>query len=504
MMWAVRLIGSLSILAAGITCARSANDGVEGLESCFQAARVADGICSKLSDDPAKRLDCLQKTRTAQLECIEHAQSEPAPQNSSKSPSSGTPASAALAESSTEEASSKQTGDTDTFRPSTEGNLPQESNSPPTSNPETKPLELSKQTGDTDSFRPSTERNLPQESNSPPTSNPETKPLELSKQTGDTDSFRSSTERNLPQASNSPPTSNPETKPPELSKQTGDTDSFRPSTEGNLPQESNSPPTSNPETKPLELSKQTGDTDSFRSSTERNLPQASNSPPASNPETKPPELSKQTGDTDSFRPSTEGNLPQESNSPPTSNPETKPPELPAPPQATIRSDLSPKPAEHPTRPTATDWVVSETTSPIDYSPLVIAVIHSTSQAKDAANTLIMRCRGQRTELLVRTDGQWATTRGSELHGEYQINDQPMVALQWILSSDGKTATYKDDPVGLLQSLPDGARFKINIPDRSSSSHEATFRLDGWDAVRKKIGAACKWRPTADNASLGKR
>src|SRR5580704_12609926 len=278
MMWAIRLIGSLSILAAGIICARSANDGVEGLESCFQAARVADGICSKLSDDPAKRLDCLQKTRTAQLECIEHAQSEPAPQNSSKSPSSGTPASAALAESSTEEVSSKHTGDTDTFRPSTEGNLPQESNSTPTSNPETKPLELSKQTGDTDSFRPSTERNLPQESNSPPTSNPETKP---------------------------------------------------------------------------------------------------------------PELSKQTGDTDSFRPSTEGNLPRESNSPPTSNPETKPPELPAPPQATIRSDLSPKPAEHPTRPTATDWVVSETTSPIDYSPLVIAVIHTTSQAKDAANTLIM-------------------------------------------------------------------------------------------------------------------
>ena len=79
-MWAVRLIGSLSILAAGIICARSANDGVEGLESCFQAARLADGICSKLSNDPAKRLDCLQKTRAAQLECIEHVQSEPAPQ----------------------------------------------------------------------------------------------------------------------------------------------------------------------------------------------------------------------------------------------------------------------------------------------------------------------------------------------------------------------------------------------------------------------------------------
>jgi hypothetical protein len=79
---------------------------------------------------------------------------------------------------------------------------------------------------------------------------------------------------------------------------------------------------------------------------------------------------------------------------------------------------------------------------------------------------------------------------------------PRLGLQWILSSDGKTATYKDDPVGLLQSLPDGARLKINVA--ASSSHEAAFQIDGWDVVRNKIGTACKWARTTDKTSFGKR
>jgi hypothetical protein len=174
------------------------------------------------------------------------------------------------------------------------------------------------------------------------------------------------------------------------------------------------------------------------------------------------------------------------------------------PTGTIRPDGSPKTADVPVLPTDSNWVVSETTSPLDYSPLVTALIRSASQVKDAPNTLTVRCRGQHTELLARTDGAWGTTRGNELHGDYQFNDQPGVGLQWILSSDGKTVTYKGDPVGLLQSLPDGAHLKINVADKASSSHQATFNLDGWDAIRKKIGSACKWARTADKASSEKR
>jgi hypothetical protein len=150
------------------------------------------------------------------------------------------------------------------------------------------------------------------------------------------------------------------------------------------------------------------------------------------------------------------------------------------------------------------WLVSETTSPVDYSPLVTVVIHSTSSVKDAPSTLAVRCRGLRTELLLRTEGAWRAARGSEIQVDYQINDQPFVRLPWAVSADGKTASYKDDAVGLLQSLPEGARLKISVFDRQGLGQEATFQLTGLDSVRKKIGLACKWPSTADKMSSGKR
>src|ERR1700730_3726477 len=324
MKWA-RLIGSVIILGGGIVSARSANESVAALESCFQAARIADAICSKLPNDPAQRVDCFQKMRSAQLECLEHVLSEtPAEPATPKPPSESTrsepPASAALPEGSSERVSPPgQTG-----------------------------------TLETPAGIPSAKR------------------------------------------SKSPQKAIGGTNPPE--------------------------------------------------------------PPGS----------------------TEA------------------------PTGAIRPDIPPKTADIPTRPIRTSWLISETTSPVDYSPLVTALIRSTSQVKDAPSALAIRCRGRRTELMVRTDGTWTATRGRELRVDYQVNDQPAVGLPWILSSDGKTATYKDDPVSILQSLPDGARLKINVADRASSSHEATFQIDGWDVVRNKIGTACKWARTTDKTSSGKR
>jgi hypothetical protein len=56
--------------------AQSANESASGLESCFRAARLADTTCSKLSNDPAQHVDCFNKARTAQLECLERVLSE--------------------------------------------------------------------------------------------------------------------------------------------------------------------------------------------------------------------------------------------------------------------------------------------------------------------------------------------------------------------------------------------------------------------------------------------
>ncbi len=163
------------------------------------------------------------------------------------------------------------------------------------------------------------------------------------------------------------------------------------------------------------------------------------------------------------------------------------------------------PASAQNQPADTAWVVSETTSPVDYSPLITAVIHPTSSVKDAPITLAVRCRGSRTELLLRTEEAWRASRASEIQVDHQINDQPSVRLQWTVSADGKTASYKDDAVELLRSLPEGARLKIGLFVRKEDpGREATFQLTGLDGVRKKIGLACKWPPTADKMSLGKR
>jgi hypothetical protein len=318
MMW-VRHIASVLILTGGIVAARAANESVAtGLESCFQAARTADAICSKEIEDPAQRVDCLQKARSAHLECLEHVLSEtPTGPAAPKAPS---------------EAS-----------------------------------------------------------------------------------------RSKPPATVAPP-------------------------KGSLPGQSSQ-------------------TDS--SQTPTGVPSAKDSNGQAIGKPNPPDLS---------------------NSPPM-------------PTGAIPPAISSKSIDV-GRTNGTNWVVSETTSPIDYSPLVTAQIRSASPAKDAPTLLLVGCRKLRTELIVRTNGTWATTRRNELRIEYQINDQPAVGLPWTLSSDGKTAAYKDDPVGFLQSLPDGARLKINVADRTSS-HESTFQLDGWDAIRKKISTACKWTRAADKTSSDK-
>jgi hypothetical protein len=157
----------------------------------------------------------------------------------------------------------------------------------------------------------------------------------------------------------------------------------------------------------------------------------------------------------------------------------------------------------PPKPRDTNWVVSETTSPVDYSPLITASIRLPSSVKHAPDTLAIRCRGGRTELLVRTEGTWHPSRAGDVQVDYQINDQPIVRLPWTAPADGKTAIYKNDAIGLLHSLPEGARLKINVQDAPGPGHQATFQLVGLNAVREKIAAVCKRLPAANATSSEK-
>jgi hypothetical protein len=148
----------------------------------------------------------------------------------------------------------------------------------------------------------------------------------------------------------------------------------------------------------------------------------------------------------------------------------------------------------------TSWIISETTSPVDYSPLVTAVLSSTSNVNNGPNTLTVRCRAQHTELSIRTNGAWGVPRGNDLLVDYQISGLPVVRQPWMLSADGKTATYKNDSVELLRSIPDGATLKIAVADKGNVRLAATFEPIGLAGIRQKVGTACKWAPAGTRTS----
>jgi len=310
-------------LAGAPAHAQAVNDSARGLDSCIQAARLADTICSKIPDDPTQRVDCFAKARAAQLACLDRVLSE-------------APAPAAPAESN------------ETARPAPTGDAT---------------------------------------------------PLE---------------------AAEAPP----------ASKETVQTD--------------------------------------------------------------PPDRAAPPADVTTDPAKTASGVTPEIASPPAAEAPTG--AIPSPRSASTLDKPAP----------ATDWIVSETMSPVDYSPLLTAVVRATSSAEGAPTTLAVRCRAQHTELSIRSERAWSLPRGADLMVDYQVNDRPVVRQPWMLSADGMTASYASDPIELLQSIPEGAILTIAVVAKATARRETTFRLNGLSDIRQKVAAACKWTPPIATASPRKQ
>ena len=165
----------------------------------------------------------------------------------------------------------------------------------------------------------------------------------------------------------------------------------------------------------------------------------------------------------------------------------------------LSRELADKNNQKSAEPAARSWVVSETMSPVDYSPMITATTSSQPVAKDAPAIFMIRCRGGAPTCWSARKDRGAS-RANELQVDLRVNDQPAVRMQWIASSDGRTAIFKDDAVRFLRSLPDGGRITVNVSDWQGMAHEASFQLTGLDVIRQKIAAACKWTPAADRVA----
>jgi hypothetical protein len=141
-------------------------------------------------------------------------------------------------------------------------------------------------------------------------------------------------------------------------------------------------------------------------------------------------------------------------------------------------------------PATDNWTISETTSPVDYTPVVVAVTRSRDSAENSEMQLSVYCRNGHTSLGVA--GQFISGRSEDYAISYRVNgDKPVQTGAAASSFEGGFA-LKGDVVSLLQSLPEEGDIAIRLAPRTGTAREGHFSLSGVKAVRIKLAAACKW------------
>jgi hypothetical protein len=137
-----------------------------------------------------------------------------------------------------------------------------------------------------------------------------------------------------------------------------------------------------------------------------------------------------------------------------------------------------------------NWIISETTSPVNYTPIVTATAFSRGGSDGSSMQLSIHCRGGRTELVV--SGPAVSGGGADYTISYRVNDGQPVQLAAGSPSFGLGAAFTGDVVRLLQSLPEEGHIAVRISTRSGAAQDGHFLLGGLKTVREKLAAACKW------------
>jgi hypothetical protein len=137
-----------------------------------------------------------------------------------------------------------------------------------------------------------------------------------------------------------------------------------------------------------------------------------------------------------------------------------------------------------------NWIISETTSPVDYSPIVAAITSSRGASNGSSIQLSIHCRGGRTELVVA--GPAVSRSGRDYAISYRINDDQPVQLAAGSPSFGTGAAFTGDVIRLMQSLPEEGHIAVRISTRSGAAQDGDFLLGGMKTVREKLAAACNW------------
>ena len=156
----------------------------------------------------------------------------------------------------------------------------------------------------------------------------------------------------------------------------------------------------------------------------------------------------------------------------------------------LSRDISPaRPAASPP-PVADNWVVSETTSPLDYTPVAIATASSSSEPGGGTVQLSIQCRGGRTDLVI--GGPTVMGRVEDYVVSYGVNDSQPVVLEVGAPAFGTGVALKGDVVRLLASLPDRGDVFFRIAVRQGEALEGRYALGGLRVVLDRLAVPCRW------------
>ena len=159
------------------------------------------------------------------------------------------------------------------------------------------------------------------------------------------------------------------------------------------------------------------------------------------------------------------------------------------------SPPTPAPPAPEATPAADNWVLSVTTSPLDYTPIAIATASSTVGPDGSPMQFSIQCRSGRTELVIA--GPALTRRAEDYAVSYNIDKGNPVVVAGGAPALGPGVAVRGDVVRLLASLPDRGVIAFAVAARQGPALEGRFDLAGVKIVRERLAAPCKW-PTAAN------
>lgn len=139
-------------------------------------------------------------------------------------------------------------------------------------------------------------------------------------------------------------------------------------------------------------------------------------------------------------------------------------------------------------PATGNWIISETTSPLDYSPIVAAINRPGDGSVDAMQ-LSLHCRNGRTSLSV--GGPKLSGKGYEFILSYSVNGSAPVIAGTGLQTSTNDVVLQGDTERLLRSIPDEGTLLVRLVPRSGPTVESSFALKGLQVVRTKLAAACR-------------